>query len=230
MRNLFKSLVGAGCLLLAVQSVEATPISYQFSGTKVGEYSTANGPVFSNIFGSISNVSGGFSYDANAPMVGYSPVSGYGPGVQFTTYSGAFLDFDLEVDAYSATSDKGVGLVGNDAHIGGGPFVQDVLIGYTAPDPQSGFSSFQVGDWNLSGIALVFFYPPVTFDQDKLLASLSGGNSLMELFFTSTSGQIQKVRYSLNVEQTVSVPEPSTLVLLSVGIFGLLLRGHKRKA
>ena len=44
----------------------------------------------------------------------------------------------------------------------------------------------------------------------------------MELFFTSDAGVSQKVRYYLDTVAVASVPEPSSLLLLGLGLAGLL--------
>ena len=229
MQPLIKRLLGASCLLLATGLAEAAPIHYQFSGTEIGEYTGTGAPVSVNpIYASPSLINGDFYYDSAAPEVGVVPVAGYG-GALFTTYSGAFTDFDLSVNGQSASADLGAGLVGDNVVPTGVGVPLDVLLGYSANDPSTGFSGFQVGDWNLSSFAFVFFNNSATFNQDDLPADVISNlnTNLLELFFTNDSGDVQKVRYNLSIAEAVDVPEPASALLFGLGIAGLLIQRRK---
>ncbi|HVK98661.1 MAG TPA: PEP-CTERM sorting domain-containing protein [Dongiaceae bacterium] len=232
MRNAMQNLLGATCLMLAVQAAQAVPVNYVFNGTSVGEFNAANGPVATTIYSGTTSISGGFTYDDAAPVLGLSPVQGYN-GALFTTYNGGFSDFSLTVAGQTATVDQGVGLVGNNVAITGTVTPIDVLLGYAdSAYPTAGFSGFQVGNWILSSLAFVFFNNSSAYADASLPDTLTANSTALEMFYTNTTGQVQKVRYFLNAvtEVPVDVPEPPVFLLTALGMAGLWLRRRMDRA
>lgn len=221
----------ASCVMLAAGAVQAVPVNYTFSGFSVGEYSGAGAPVAGNtIYAGPTQVSGSFVYDDAIAQSGLVPVAGYNNAL-FTAYRGAFSDLDITVAGSAVTADIGTGLVGNNVTTTAGALTVDAVLGAAGlQDPASSFSGFGVGNWQLVGLSFVFLNSPASFIDSDLPAVLGTGSNLMEFFFANSLGQSQKVRYAINsMQQVVSVPEPSTALLLGLGIAGLWLRRTTRK-
>lgn len=216
--------------MLAIPAVQAVPVNYVFSGSSVGEFNGAGMPVPSTIFTAPTTVSGSFTYDSDAPLLGVAPVPGYNNAL-FTTYSGGFSDFSLTVAGQTATADLGIGMVGNNVAITGTFTPIDVLLGYADSSyPETGFSGFQVGNWILSSLAFVFFNNATAFADSSQPDTLAANTIALETFYTSTFGQVQKVRYFLSsvTEAPVDVPEPPVMLLSLLGAAGLWLRRRQQ--
>lgn len=215
-----------GALMSVAAAVQAVPVTYSFEGNSAGEYTGAGAAVIgSTIFSGVTQVSGTFTYDSDFASIGYVPVAGYG-GALFANHAGAFSDMDMTVAGNAVTANIGLGLLGDNVAPGGVGAPLDVLLGYSAADlPTVDFSGFSTGGWQLTSFSFVFFNTASTFVGGALPDAPGGFMNLMEFFFASADGQVQKVRYSLtNVQEVVAVPEPSTFMLLAMGLAGMLLR------
>lgn len=226
MSGMKRTILAGAWMMLVAGVAQAAPINYTFTGVSVGEFSGAGAPVFgSTIYSGSTQVSGSFAYDSEVAAVGAVPVPGYN-NAPFAAYQGAFSNINMNLAGASVTADSGAGLVGDNVSPTGTSLVLDVLLGFSSSaDPLANLSPLQVGNWNLTSFSFVLFNAPGTYWGSDLPAELGALSHLMEFFFEDTQGQVQKVRYALSgVEQVVSVPEPSTLVLLALGLSGLLLR------
>ena len=225
MRSVQKSVL-FGALMSVAAVAQAVPVNYSFSGNSVGEFTGSGAAVFGNtIFTGATQVSGTFTYDSDTASLGYVPVAGYG-AAPFANHAGAFSAMDMTVAGNAVSADVGLGLLGDNVAPGGVGAPLDVLLGYSAASlPTVNFAGFSTGGWQLTSFSFVFFNAANTFPGGALPDAPAGFMNLMEFFFANTQGQVQKVRYSLsNVQEVVAVPEPSTFMLLAMGLAGMLLR------
>ena len=226
MRATFATL---GILMLSVSAL-ADPVPYEFSGSITG----GDGP-----FAIGTELNATFIYDTAIEPVA-TDINGddIGPGLStygfFSIYLGGVANFVADIAGVNFGSD---GLA--------------VLVGDGAGDPSSGIFADANPDapgWTgllIDGFELVSFVMFTVGTSEMLpdqslpdvfpyYEDLEGGvNTGLNMVFTDESGQFFVQNIFGNAGGNVSVrpvPEPATLALLAIGLFGVLLARRRQPA
>lgn len=216
----------------------ALPIAYDFSVSVLKEWQVdarVNSPDSEQIFADNTVMTGSFVYDNEVSpyrvdVPSFSP-NAYGNQTFYTAVSG----FNATIGGYNYGSDvSSVGMSNSD------PSDVSVLDGFfigggkygSHEDGSSNLNGFTIGDWTLDAYVLFGIGNSDYLNDQSLLDIIEPApmNSGMNLLFSNSAGEeriVQSWPLEISVVGPVSVPEPSSALLL---MFGLLLAVRKRIA
>jgi hypothetical protein len=222
----------------ACNTVLAAPVTYSFATSTVS--SIGSGPSGSTLAGLLSglSVSGTFTYDSTASATGT-----LGDGE--TLYGGPSSPNYLlsgTVGTYSFSDPRGNMGVGNDKPIAPFPSADIVQIDADPGNPAvpvhnisgfglDGFSLYNVRMFWISGQTTPELIPDFLTNQDlPTVLPAFHGRLALDFVEAGTTGPQSSVFFDgLAVAPEVTVPEPGTCALLSVGLGLLGLTARRRK-
>jgi hypothetical protein len=201
-------------------TAQAVPVNYSFT---TGTVAATNG-VGAGLFGATDTAHGTFIYDTTAPnVVGvFNQWNWAGPGV---TYGGSVANWEGFVGEHRFFDGVAGAFVGNNVAVAGGD-----AFGLTGTVAGGAWEPFSI-DGNPLLMARIYWTEATSggdfLTSNDLLAGVPSFNGSLVLFFGadvySPTGWV-----AFNGLQATAVPEPSALLLLSMGLPMMWLARRRR--
>ncbi len=215
-------------VLMSSMAANAVPITYSFSTGSTPFGDTTLVPYFSG-----SSVTGTFVYDSDTPATTIIPS---GPVAGSTLYLNSTANLVGSVGLRSFSDPIGRTIVGNNKFQGSLDFlnlIADPNINSGAPDSAFGLDGFDVGLFTLINVRMFWIQGQLGIadflSNQDLPNPLPDFQGRLALDFTLTDNPGQEFFVFFDGFRVEQVPEPGTLALLGIGLFGMGLTRRRKK-
>jgi hypothetical protein len=231
-----KKTIFAVALCLTTTVVHAIPVHYEFAGSHLGEYNTDFSAASDYLFADGTSVNISFFYDNNTPATLTNVADGgdLQPFGLLSIYGGSTSNFVGNVDGQGFSAATGTTIVGN-SNAGDTTFLDGVFNvagNLNGNEVGTGFAGFDINGYSLKSLNIFYAGFMDLLSDQSLPPELSSPTPGLYLIFADANNNERIVNFAGSVLQKVPTPvsEPSSLVLLAGGLFGLAAFRHRRKA